>query len=146
MADLAIDRGMSQFATNHPTACADLAITEAIDKLTEQLAAFCFKHLERSVDPSSRDLNNDVDVNGDRETFEDELSVSISIKGYNRILSKAHRAHACRLWQSLRQKLKPQNQNLYRTLNRKLLHFRHMLLRPHDCFSLRRTIICNRMT
>jgi hypothetical protein len=80
VANLAIDAGVLQSA-NHPTARADLAINEAIDQLTEQLAAFCLEHLERTVDPRSRDPNNYVDVNRDEEAFENELSVSISITG-----------------------------------------------------------------
>ena len=80
VANLAIDAGMLQSA-NHTTARADLAINEAIDQLTEQLAAFCLEHLERTVDPSFRDPNNHVDVNRDEEAFENKLSVSISIIG-----------------------------------------------------------------
>jgi hypothetical protein len=65
-------------------ASADPAINDAIERLTEQLAAFCFEKLERRVDSSAGDWDNDVDMNREGATFENELLVRIAIKGYSR--------------------------------------------------------------
>jgi len=62
-------------ATNRTTAGVDPTINDAIDQLTEQLAAFCFEHLENSLDQGTGDLNNDLDKDMDGEVFQCELSV-----------------------------------------------------------------------
>jgi hypothetical protein len=84
VANLAInaDDLITSSAANCTTASADLAINDAIDQLTEQLTAFCFKHLERRIDSSTRDWDNHVDVNWE-ETFESELSVHVTMMGYS---------------------------------------------------------------
>ena len=46
---------------------------DTIDQLTEQLAAFCFGHVEKTL--SSSDGNDGVDINLDAEAFEEELRV-----------------------------------------------------------------------
>jgi hypothetical protein len=84
VANLAIDADnlITLSAVNCTTASADLAINDAIDQLTEQLAVFCFEHLERRIDSSTRDWDNHVDMNGE-ETFESELLVHVTIMGYS---------------------------------------------------------------
>lgn len=48
---------------------------DAIDQLTEQLAAFCFEQIERNVSSDDLDLN----MNALAEAFEDELRVRYHI-------------------------------------------------------------------
>ncbi len=50
----------------------DNTIEDEVDRLADQLAAFCFEHLEE--DGNSGDGNNVVN-NMDQETFEKELQV-----------------------------------------------------------------------
>ena len=52
---------------------ADNTIENAIDRLADELAAFCFEHLEEGV--TSGDGNNVIDMNIDQEAFEEELRV-----------------------------------------------------------------------
>jgi hypothetical protein len=54
---------------------AHTAIKIAIEQLAEQLAAFCFEHLERSVDPTI-DGTTRVDVEIDMDRLAEELQVS----------------------------------------------------------------------
>jgi hypothetical protein len=51
----------------------DILIENAIDHLTEALAAFCFERLEKNV--TARDTNNRVDEGIDMAALEDELRV-----------------------------------------------------------------------
>ena len=51
----------------------DAALEDAIDSLTDKLAAFCFKHLEEVM--NSIDANDVVDENTDQHVFEEELQV-----------------------------------------------------------------------
>jgi hypothetical protein len=46
---------------------------------------FCFEHLERRIDSSTGEWDNHVDVNG-KEMFESELSVCVTIMGYDSII------------------------------------------------------------
>jgi hypothetical protein len=51
----------------------------SIDQLTEQLAAFCIGHIEKSLHPSNGNESNDgVDVNLDADAFEEELRVRVN--------------------------------------------------------------------
>jgi len=49
------------------------AIDAAIEQLAERLAAFCFEHLERTVNPI--DGINGMDVDKDADTLAEELQV-----------------------------------------------------------------------
>jgi hypothetical protein len=51
----------------------DIAIEDVIDRLADDLAAFCFEHLEEDVNLSNK--NNVIDVHIDQEAFEEELRV-----------------------------------------------------------------------
>ena len=53
----------------------DGAINDAIECLTEQLTAFCFKHLEGGVNASASNSSNEMDVNAEANIFDNELTV-----------------------------------------------------------------------
>jgi hypothetical protein len=51
----------------------DIAIEDMINRLADDLAAFCFEQLEEDV--SLGDNNNIIDVHIDQEAFKEELRV-----------------------------------------------------------------------
>jgi hypothetical protein len=53
----------------------DAAFNDAIDQITEKLAALCLEHLEKNVDLS--DGNGSADLNIDAKALEDELRVRV---------------------------------------------------------------------
>jgi hypothetical protein len=53
----------------------DTAFNDAIDQITEKLAALCLEHLEKNVDLS--DGNGSADLNIDAKALEDELRVQV---------------------------------------------------------------------
>jgi hypothetical protein len=66
-AEEGLDRSAGDLAAAHP----DAAINDAITQLTDQLAAICFDHLERSLDLWSDGIGMHID----RNALEDELEV-----------------------------------------------------------------------
>ena len=56
-------------------ACPDGAINDAIERLTEQLAAFCFEHLEGSVNASTSNSSEEIDLNTESDLFDNGLRV-----------------------------------------------------------------------
>ena len=60
-------------ALPHPDA--DAAFNDAIDQITEKLAALCLEHLEKNRDSS--DGNGSADLNIDVKALEDELRVRV---------------------------------------------------------------------
>jgi hypothetical protein len=69
VANLAIDG--AALPMRSPADRASAGIGHEIDRLTEQLAAICFEHLEESIDQRPDHPN----MNIDGEAFENELSV-----------------------------------------------------------------------
>jgi hypothetical protein len=53
----------------------DAAFNDAIDQITEKLAALCLEHLEKNVDLS--DGNGSADLNINAKALEDELRVRV---------------------------------------------------------------------
>jgi hypothetical protein len=51
----------------------DIAIEDVIDRLADDLAAFCFERLEEDANLSNK--NNVINVHIDQEAFEEELRV-----------------------------------------------------------------------
>ena len=51
----------------------DIAIEDTIDRLADDLAAFCFERLEEDVNLGNK--NDIIDVHIDQEAFEEELRV-----------------------------------------------------------------------
>jgi hypothetical protein len=51
----------------------DIAIEDGVDRLADDLAALCFKHLEEDLNLSNK--NNIIDMHIDQEAFEKELQV-----------------------------------------------------------------------
>jgi len=56
-------------------ACPDGAINDAIERLTEQLTAFCFEHLEGSVNASTSNSSEEIDLNTESDLFDNGLMV-----------------------------------------------------------------------
>jgi len=56
-------------------ACPDGAINNAIECLTEQLAAFCFEHLEGGVNASASNSSEEIDLNTESDLFDNGLTV-----------------------------------------------------------------------
>ena len=57
----------------HPDA--DTAFNDAIDQITEKLAALCLENLEKNLDSS--DGNGSADLNIDAKVLKDELRVQV---------------------------------------------------------------------
>ena len=53
----------------------DGAINDAIERLTEKLAAFCFEHLEGSVNASTSNSSEEIDLNTESDLFDNGLRV-----------------------------------------------------------------------
>jgi hypothetical protein len=54
-------------------ACLDGAINNAIEHLTEKLAAFCFEHLEGGVNASASNSSKEIDLNTESDLFDNGL-------------------------------------------------------------------------
>lgn len=68
------DSEMAQSVEDSPMCCTpDNSIGDAINRLTDELAAFCFEQFEE--DGNLGDGNNVADMNIDQEAFEEELQV-----------------------------------------------------------------------
>ena len=57
----------------------DLTINDAISQLVDQLAVFCFKHLERSLDPNRSNVIDDIGNHIEGNVFENELEVQDNV-------------------------------------------------------------------
>ena len=78
--DIAIDGAepvLAQLVQDPAFPCPDVdaAFNDAIDQITEKLAALCLEHLEKNVDLS--DGNGSADLNIDAKALEDELRVRV---------------------------------------------------------------------